>query len=335
MANSLVLVTGATGHLGFKVLLLALKEGYEVKAAIRKAEQELRITRVKSIQPYLKNLTFVVVPDITAKDAYVNAVKSVDYVIHCASPIASNANNQGETWSHLFYDPAIQGTISMLEAATKSSSVKRVVITSSIFVLEGWNTGKTAGALDIIPAPSKSNADNSVSRVEAYALSKIFAHHAAKEFFEAHRPSFGLIRITSGYVQGANELNESTTDARNGSNNALMHCSWRNGAHVASLSPGVKASGAHTNFIVAGNGGRGIPWDEFGTEIRERFPEDVAYGRLNPVAGQESLLTSFDVRSSEEALGFRFAGKKEMVESLVGQYLKLLDSVQGTRRRQL
>ncbi|KAK4501510.1 hypothetical protein PRZ48_007319 [Zasmidium cellare] len=296
MGSPLVLITGVTGHLGFKVLVLALQVGYKARAAIRKADQESRITSAKSIQPYAGNLTFVVAPDITAKDAYDEAAQS-------------------ETWSGLFYNPAIKGTTT----------------------------------LDIVPAPSKSDSESSIGRFEAYAFSKIFAHHAATEFMEARKPSYDLVRITSGYVQGANELNITTSHVRNGSNNALMQVALGEQvppakltgqvllddvarAHVASLLPKVKVHGATTNFIIAGNGGKGIPWEEIADEIREQFPEEVATGKLKPVSEQESLLTSFDVGPSERALGFRFAGKKEMVKSLVGQYLMLLESEQKARR---
>lgn len=78
------------------------------------------------------------------------------------------------------------------------------------------------------------------------------------------------------------------------------------------------------NLVVAGNGGVGISWDDMGREVERQFPKEVESGRLKPLTqGQEDLMTSFDVESSEKALGFKFAGAKEMVRSVVPQYIGL------------
>jgi uncharacterized protein YbjT (DUF2867 family) len=45
MSDDLVLITGATGHLGFKVLRTALEAGYRVRAAVR---SEQKTTLLKS-----------------------------------------------------------------------------------------------------------------------------------------------------------------------------------------------------------------------------------------------------------------------------------------------
>lgn len=89
MSQQLILITGATGHLGFRTLVLALQAGYRVRVALRKAEQIERIKRTTSVQPYLDSIEFTHVLDITAADAYNEAIRGVDGVIHIASPIYS------------------------------------------------------------------------------------------------------------------------------------------------------------------------------------------------------------------------------------------------------
>ena len=89
MADNLVFITGATGHIGFRTLVLALKAGYPVRAAIRSESKKAHILSAPSIKvakPGSK-LTFVIVPDISADGAYDEAVKGSTYILHIASPL--------------------------------------------------------------------------------------------------------------------------------------------------------------------------------------------------------------------------------------------------------
>lgn len=89
MANDqLVLVTGGSGHLGFRVLAFALSSGYRIRAAVRSQEKADQIKAAKSVQGHLDKLEFVIVPDILADGAYDEAVKGADFVLHVASPIS-------------------------------------------------------------------------------------------------------------------------------------------------------------------------------------------------------------------------------------------------------
>lgn len=89
MSAGLVLITGATGLIGFRTLLDLLQDGYRVRAAVRSGAENQVILNNKALKsldvPF--DLSFVVVPDIQAKGAYDEAVKDVDYVIHIASPV--------------------------------------------------------------------------------------------------------------------------------------------------------------------------------------------------------------------------------------------------------
>ena len=89
MANDqLVLITGGSGHLGFRTLVFALHSGYRIRAAVRSPSKAALIREAKSIQAHLDKLEFVVVPEILADGAYDEAVKGVDYILHVASPIS-------------------------------------------------------------------------------------------------------------------------------------------------------------------------------------------------------------------------------------------------------
>lgn len=89
MSKPFVLISGATGHLGFRTLVIALDNGYRARVALRRLDQAEKLKKTASLKPYLDAIEFVQVPDITASDAYVEAVKGVDFVLHIASPIYS------------------------------------------------------------------------------------------------------------------------------------------------------------------------------------------------------------------------------------------------------
>jgi nucleoside-diphosphate-sugar epimerase len=89
MSSPLVLITGASGHLGFRVLVLALEAGYRVVSTIRKQDQAKNISEKPSVRPHRDRLNFAVVKDIAAPKAFDKAMEGVTHVIHVASPIAS------------------------------------------------------------------------------------------------------------------------------------------------------------------------------------------------------------------------------------------------------
>ena len=162
-SKGLVLLTGGTGHIGFRTLVEALQTGYAVRASIRRESSIDEIKAAKSVQPYLSNLSFVTIPDITVPGAFNEAVKGVDYVIHLASPLAIPSDDLDKT----IVQPAIRGTVGMLESALKEKSIKRLVITASIVsVLPG---AAFAPDFDDIVYPNNSVPDM-VSASSAYSI---------------------------------------------------------------------------------------------------------------------------------------------------------------------
>lgn len=122
MANELVFITGATGHIGFRTLVTALLHGYSVRAAVRsesKKEQILSAPSIKSLDPGHK-LTFVTVPDLTADSAYDEAVRDVTYIIHLASPIVLKGEIKPEDFQSGLIGPAISGTLKHIEGSSQN-----------------------------------------------------------------------------------------------------------------------------------------------------------------------------------------------------------------------
>jgi len=127
MSSELIFVTGATGFIGAATALAALEAGYRLRISVRK---ETQIDKLKEVfSAYADKLEFVVVPDITAEGAFSKVLDNVDYILHLASPLASSPDKNE------IFPPAIKGTVGILRDAARISSIKKVVITSSIAAL--------------------------------------------------------------------------------------------------------------------------------------------------------------------------------------------------------
>jgi nucleoside-diphosphate-sugar epimerase len=113
---------------GSRILIEALQKGYKVRVAVRNQG----VDKIKShhlISPYQDQLEFIIVPNITVDGAYDEAVKGVTVILHVASamPKPGIMDFEGQ-----IVQPAVKGTVGMLESAMKEGRVRWIVITASI-----------------------------------------------------------------------------------------------------------------------------------------------------------------------------------------------------------
>lgn len=106
--------------------LEALNAGYSLRISIRKESQIPKLKKILS--QFEDKIEFVVVPDITQESSFAGKLEGVEYVLHLASPLPHGTNKE------TYFGPAVKGTTAILKAA-KVSTVKRVVITSSMAAL--------------------------------------------------------------------------------------------------------------------------------------------------------------------------------------------------------
>ena len=180
-----VLVTGVTGYIGQHCAAELLRQGYQVVGTVRSQlkakETRSAIARVAPVE----NLSFAEAELLSSK-GWSEALQGCDYVLHVASPFVL-ANPKDE---NTMIEPAVQGTLQVISAATKAG-IKRMVLTSSTFaIIAGKETG-TYGPKDW----SDTNAD-----IGAYAKSKTLAERAAWEAVKGS--SMELTVINPGAVFG-------------------------------------------------------------------------------------------------------------------------------------
>uniref|UniRef100_A0A0D2XL58 NAD-dependent epimerase/dehydratase domain-containing protein n=1 Tax=Fusarium oxysporum (strain Fo5176) TaxID=660025 RepID=A0A0D2XL58_FUSOF len=124
------LLTGGSGFIAAHILDALLKRGHSVATTVRSQE---KAEQIKASHPGVskENLEFVIVPDISAPDAFDEAVVSdppFEAVIHTASPFHFRVQDVKKD----LLDPALNGTVGLLKAVKNNApSVKRVVVTSS------------------------------------------------------------------------------------------------------------------------------------------------------------------------------------------------------------
>ena len=343
MSKSIVLVTGASGHLGFRIVINALESGYHVRAAVRsqaRANDILAAESVKKLNPG-SSLSFIYITDILAPGAYDTAVKDVTYIIHTASPLAEPSEDDEAT----IVKPAVAGTLNILEAANKSPSVKRVVITSSVIAVVPWvpfiaeESEKVYTADDVV---SDSEASGPYGHYfQAYAASKVKALNATKRFLAESPRHFDNINIMPGFFIGKSELaSAKKEDLASGHGTNKTAFAPIMGAKSETPYPGSMADvddiakvhvlslGEHVkggqNFGIQAGGIDGTPWDDALRTVKKHYPKEVAAGILPANGTQPSKLLRYDVSATEKVLGIKLRSYEEAVVSLVDWYLEEL-----------
>ncbi len=343
MAGELVLITGGTGLIGIKIIQKALQAGYSVRAAVRsqaKADAVLATPSIKAINPGSK-LSFVVVPDILADNAYDEAVKGVKYIIHSASPVIKGEGFTPDQYETHLIAPALKGTTSILDAAYKTAGIKRIVITSSEVAIVPWEEF-IAKEVDTvfddkyeIPIP-----EGPYSHVfEAYSASKVRALVATKKFVEEKKPEWDVINVMPSFVIGDNEMVTDPKLISDGTVSAAfaqvlggdsgwgavpstsVHVSDVAQIHVDALNPKIPGN---QSFLAVSEGERGTRWEEAIDIVNRNFPEAVKKGTFPNNGTAATKRTKMDASRTEEVFGFKFKSYEEQVKSVAKQYLTLL-----------
>ncbi|EIM22277.1 D-lactaldehyde dehydrogenase [Wallemia mellicola CBS 633.66] len=197
-----VLVTGGSGFIGAHVVRTLLIEGFHVKTTVRSTEKgEYLKKKLSDISGGGGQLEYDIVEDIEAPNAFDEAVKGVDAILHTASPFHFNSDDPNE-----LIGPAVEGTLNCLRSAHKfNKDVKRIVVTSSVasvmtprdtpttFTEEDWNTHS--------PKEIEEKGKDA-SRLDFYMASKTLAERAAWKFVEEVKPSFDLATVEPPLVLG-------------------------------------------------------------------------------------------------------------------------------------
>ncbi|KAK4332194.1 Epimerase domain-containing protein [Rhodotorula toruloides] len=159
-----VLVTGASGFLASYVIAEFLKAGWNVRGTVRsKAKAQHLFERYPE---HADKIELVEVKDLVTGEGLKEAVQGVDAIAHTASPYALTYTDPIKD----FIDPAVKGTLRVLEAA-KDAGVKRVVWRDYTYTGSDWNPLTIEDCLvPNVPGPV------------VYSASKTLADRAAHDY---------------------------------------------------------------------------------------------------------------------------------------------------------
>lgn len=348
--GDLVLLTGATGHVGYVVLKTLLAQGYAVRAAVRSEAKAETVRNHPCTKAKEGQLSFLIVPDFLVPGAFDEAAKGAKYVIHVASPLF-HPSQQGGDLDQLLIRPAVQATIGMFESARRSGTVERVVITSSavatvpLAVLLGQDDGTVQYGPDYrtpdIPAPY----DNSPT--VAYVQSKIAALKEGEAWIAREKPRFDVVHMHPSFVEGRDDLTTTVEGFETGTNAmvlgpvlgrtgpqtppSVVHVEDVARAHVGALNPAVQGN---QSFVLSSTGKDGMRWDDAKAFVGKHFPEAVEKGVLRNDGTTPTGKAWVDNSKTVEVLGIEFKSYEDMVVSVVGHYLEVIEKEEKKGDRQ-
>ncbi|KAK2986161.1 hypothetical protein RJ640_008844, partial [Escallonia rubra] len=192
-AGKVVCVTGASGYIASWLVKLLLDRGYTVKATVRSLNDPKKTEHLLALDGAKERLHFFEA-NLVEEESFDSAVDGCDGVFHTASPVyLSVTDPQAE-----LIDPAVKGTLNVLRSCAKVSSVKRVVVTSSMASVLSNN--KPLKADVVIDETWYSDAEFCQQTKAWYQLSKTLAEEAAWKFGKEN--GIDLVMINPGFVIG-------------------------------------------------------------------------------------------------------------------------------------
>jgi nucleoside-diphosphate-sugar epimerase len=188
-----LLITGINGYIGSWVTLKALECGqYKVRGTVRDKTNKKKLQPLRDALGDKFDELELFEANLTDKDSLKKAVEGCEFVLHLASPFpAESPKNEDEV-----IQPAVEGTIGIMEACV-GSDVKRIVTTSSCAAILDYSDGNIDVDETHWPAITRTTAP--------YVKSKILAEKAAWEFIEnlkEEEKTFEFSTVNPGLVVG-------------------------------------------------------------------------------------------------------------------------------------
>lgn len=191
-----VVVTGGSGYIASWIVKYLLEDGKKVKTTIRSLKDTSKIQHLLDLKEKFKDNLTLFEADLMLDGSFDKAIEGAELVIHTASPFfvagVKDAKKQ-------LIDPALQGTRNVLESCNRISTVKRVVLTSSVAAIHGDN-------IDSLLVPNQTftedhwNTTSSLTH-QPYAYSKTLAEKEAWEI-QKKQSRWDLVVINPSFVMG-------------------------------------------------------------------------------------------------------------------------------------
>lgn len=203
-----VMVTGGTGYLGGWVVKGLLEKGYSVKVPVRDKGKESKYNFLKDIDKSSRGSLEIFEANLLDEGAFDEAAKGCDAIIHMASPFTLRIKDPQKE----LIDPALKGTRNVLNAASRSGTVTRVVLTSSVAAVHGDSIDMMEQGLSEFT--EKQFNETSSLKHQPYSYSKVIAEKEAWKMAE-EQDKWKLVVINPSFVMGPSLTKNSNSESLN------------------------------------------------------------------------------------------------------------------------
>ena len=166
-------VTGATGFIARALIALLINKGFRVRGTVRSLSEEAeKVRELHSQFPALECFQ----ADLLKPGSFIPALHDAEYVFHTAFPL----NQAVDHPQSQLVDPALNGTVQVIESALSVETVKKIVLTSSCAAARRPELGPSHVVTE------KDWNDGATLETAAFAYSKVLAERKAWELVDAH-----------------------------------------------------------------------------------------------------------------------------------------------------
>ncbi|XP_068658727.1 phenylacetaldehyde reductase-like [Aristolochia californica] len=191
--GKVVCVTGGSGFIASWLVKLLLGRGYTVKATVRNPDNPKKTLHLRTLEGAPERL-HLLKADLLEEGAFDAAVDGCEGVFHTASPFFFAATDPEAE----LIAPAVKGTLNVLASCAKASSVKRVVVTSSLAAVQF--TGRPLTPDVVVDETWFSDPELCRSMKAWYLLAKTLAEEAAWKF--AKEKGLDMVTVNPGMAIG-------------------------------------------------------------------------------------------------------------------------------------
>ncbi len=191
-SSGTVLVTGASGYIGSHIVANLLSKGFNVRATVRDSSDPERVNHLESLTVSDGGSLEIVEMDLLDSESVQRAVSGCDSVIHTAAVVVLKSKRAQEK----IVDPSVVGTKNVLDAIDASSTVKRLIHTSSTAAIRpsSWEDGQTLN--------TETWADDATIEENPYGLAKYSAERLVRDWHSSKEGSIRMVTINPSVVLG-------------------------------------------------------------------------------------------------------------------------------------
>ncbi len=206
--EKIILVTGGTGYIGSWVVKYLLEKGYTVRVTVRDKSKTNKYHHLTDIAEKEQGKLEIWEANLINEGSFDEPAKGAEAIIHVASPFTLRFKDAQKE----LIEPALNGTRNVLNAATKSGTVKRIVLTSSVAAVNGDNIDMKEKGLAELTEEYYNTTSSPMH--QPYSYSKVIAEKEAWTIAQG-QSQWKLVVINPSFVMGPSLANSSDSESIN------------------------------------------------------------------------------------------------------------------------